>query len=223
MAPFCFTFFWFRLVKVTAYICKQPIAKMKQFFTTALISLLLVSITSCKTDYADLPTYSNSRQLQAVIEVPAGTSYKIRYNRETKEFVNDKEAGLNRMIRFLPYPGNYGFIPSTELEKGGQGLGVFIIAESVATGTVMDITPVATLLLHHENGDLDAIVIAVPARPSQQLINATDFTSLSQKYPAVKDIIQKWFTNYHPTSQTKVAGWKDEQFAEKEIQRWMKL
>lgn len=196
---------------------------MKQILITALCNLLLLSLAGCKTDYADLSTYSNSRQLQAVIETPAGTSYKVRYNRETKEFVNEKEAGLDRVIRFLPYPGNYGFIPSTETEEDGRGLGIFVIAESVATGTVMDVIPVATLLLQHVNGDLEAIVVAVPARPSEQLISATDYRSLSQQYPAVKEIIQKWFAHHHPTAQTKVVGWKDEQFAEKEIQRWMKL
>ena len=195
---------------------------MKPLITSALF-LLIVCLTACKTDYAELPTYSNTRQLQAVVEVPAGSNHKIEYNRQTKEFVNDKEAGLDRIVEFLPYPGNYGFIPSTELEPKGRGLGVFIISERIATGTVMDIIPVATLLLEHLDGNLEAVIVAVPARPSERVMDATDYRTLTREFPAAKDIIQKWFAHHNPTAQTKGVGWKDEQFAEKEIQRWMKL
>ena len=196
---------------------------MKHIFNVKVLALLLFGLSGCKTDFAEIPTYSVTRQLQAVIEVPAGTNHKIRYQRSTKEFVNDKEAGKDRIIRFLPYPGNYGFIPSTETDHAGSGLGILVIAESVPTGTVTEVIPAAALLLEHGTGDLEVVVVAVPARPSEQLISATDYKSLNSKYPVVKEIIQSWFANYNPTAQTKVVGWKDEKFAEKEIQRWMKL
>jgi inorganic pyrophosphatase len=195
---------------------------MKQHYLV-LVIMLVVSLSSCKTDYAKLPTYSNTRQLQAVIEVPAGTNQQIEYNRQSKEFENGKEAGKDKVIKFLPYPGNFGFIPSTELEKDGRGLNVFVIAESVATSTVMDILPIASLLLEDAEGEIEALIIAVPARPSKQLISATDYKELSQHNPAVKQILQQWFTHREPGNRTKVVGWKDEIFAEKEIQRWMDL
>ncbi|MFD2246003.1 inorganic diphosphatase [Pontibacter ruber] len=192
------------------------------YYRNLLLGLLVLLLASCKTDYANLPTYTPTKQLQAVIEVPAGTNRVLQYNPETKEFIPAKEAGKDRVIGFLPYPGNYGFIPSTEVNRQGEALDILIIAESVATGTVMEVIPVGVLQVEVA-GELKPVVVAVPSRPSEQLISATDYASLSRQYPAVKDILHKWFANHSPTTNTKVAGWRDDRFAEEMIQRWMKL
>src|SRR5690606_28025741 len=76
--------------------------------------LLLALLASCQTDYASLPTYNAKKQLQAVIEVPAGSAIKHHYNQQTKTFEAEQQAGQDRIISFLPYPANFGFIPSTE-------------------------------------------------------------------------------------------------------------
>jgi inorganic pyrophosphatase len=190
---------------------------------TLLWLLCTFCLISCQTDYATLPTYSEGRQVQAVIETPAGSSHKVKYNRHTKAFENDKEAGQDRIIRFLPYPGNYGFIPSTEVGPNGRGLSTLLLAERAEAGTVTEIIPIATLLLEKPNGDLYPVIISVPARPSARTIDATDYATLTIKYPAVKSILQQWFTHHNSSYPLKYISWKDEQFAEKEIQRWMKL
>lgn len=193
---------------------------MKTLFFLLLPMLALFS--GCKTDYANLPAYSGSRQLQAVIEVPAGSSHRPVYNRETKEFVNDKEAGKDRVVAFLPYPANFGFIPSTEINSNGKPLEILVIAESQEPGTVLEVIPLGVLQLETA-GELEHIVVAVPARPSERLISATDFAGFSKQYPAIKAILQTWFAHYNPTAHTNFVGWKNERFADKEIQRWMKL
>jgi inorganic pyrophosphatase len=193
-----------------------------RYYRNLLVGLLALLLVGCKTDYANLPTYTSARQLQAVIESPAGTSHKLRYDRGTKEFIPEKEAGQDRVIGFLPFPGNYGFIPSTEVNGQGDALDILVIAASVATGTVMEVIPVGVLQVEVA-GELQPVIVAVPSRPSEQLIKATDYAALTKQYPAVKDILHKWFANYSPTTKTKVAGWRDEQFAESMIQRWMKL
>lgn len=192
---------------------------MKQPGYTFLLLLVALYLSSCQTDYAQLPTYSGAEQLQAVIEVPAGSGYKIKYNRQAKTFEKDKV----KAIQFLPYPGNYGFIPSTEVGANGRGLSTLVLADRMESGTVAEIIPVATLMLEKPDGDLYPVIIAVPARPSERLITATDYSSLSKNYPAVKSIIQQWFMFYDRSEPLKFVGWKNEQFAEKEIQRWMKL
>ncbi len=184
--------------------------------------LLIVALTACKTDYTKLPTYTPRKQLQAVVEIPAGTNHTLKYNRQTHEFVADKEAGQDRVIEFLPYPGNFGFIPSTETNKAGKPLEILVLAESAAQGTIMEVIPIAVLQLETA-GDLDHKIIAVPARPKDQIIAATDFYTFSTKYPAAKAILQQWFVHNTPTARSKFVGWKDERFAEREIQRWMKL
>lgn len=184
---------------------------------------LLALLAGCQTDYANLPTYSGARQLQAVIEVPAGSAHRMVYNRETKEFENAKVAGKDHVLEFLPYPANFGFIPSTEINSKGKPLEALVIAESQPPGTVLEIIPLGILQLETA-GELQHIVVAVPARPSEQLISATNFAALTKEYAAVKNILQTWFANHRaPTVRTRFVGWKNEAFAEEEIQRWMKL
>ncbi|MBC5773896.1 inorganic diphosphatase [Pontibacter sp. KCTC 32443] len=196
---------------------------MNTYRYTLFLLLLTLCLYSCQTDYAALPTYSGARQLQAVVETPAGSSHTMKYNPQLKEFENDKEAGKDRVINSLPYPGNYGFIPSTEVGSNGRGLSTFIIADRTETGTVMEVIPIATLMLEKANGDLYPVIISVPSRPSERLITATDYASLSKEYTSVKSILQQWFVSDAKPSRHKFISWKDEQFAEKEIQRWMKL
>ncbi|WP_242922961.1 inorganic diphosphatase [Pontibacter liquoris] len=189
---------------------------------TLLLLPLLALLAACKTDYANLPTYSATRQLQAVIEVPAGSSHRLVYAPETNEFIPDKAAGKDRITAFLPYPANLGFIPSTETNSTGKGLEILVIAESRPPGTVMDVVPLGVLQLETA-GELEHIIVATPARPSEQLITATDYASFSTHYPAAKVILQTWFAHHNPTARTRFVGWRDDKFADQEIQRWMKL
>ncbi|MCC9137919.1 inorganic diphosphatase [Pontibacter silvestris] len=195
---------------------------MKDYLPLLLLILNALCLTSCKTDYANLPTYTINKQLQAVIEVPAGNNHKLQYNLETREFENKKVAGQDYVARYLPYPGNLGFIPSTEVSSNGRGLEVLVISERVEPGTVMEITPIAVLQLE-TTAELKSVIIAVPARPSEQTFMATDYESFSKEYPAAKDILKAWFVHYNANAQTKFVAWRDEAFAKQEIQRWMKL
>ncbi|WP_276497982.1 inorganic diphosphatase [Pontibacter litorisediminis] len=184
--------------------------------------LLLLVVVSCKTDYSELPTYSANKQLQAVVETPAGNTRRLVYDRQKQEFVPDLDAGHEREVDFLPYPGNLGFIPSTEISKDGRGLEVLVLAERQEPGTEMEVIPVGLIQLENY-GELRHVVVAVPSRPSERRIDATTYESFSKNYPGAKAILQIWFTNYNKSGNTNFVGWRDEKFAEKEIQRWMKL
>ena len=179
-------------------------------------------LTGCKTDFANLPTYSGTRQLQAVIEVPAGNNLQLKYNRQAQEFVSIKKAGKDHVTEFLPFPGNYGFIPSTEVDKEGNSLPILVLAERVETGTVMEVVPLGILQLETD-GEIKPVVVAVPARPSERTIDATTLETFSKYYPAAQTILKEWFVNQNRTDNTKFVAWRDERFADKEIQRWMKL
>ncbi|MBC5993119.1 inorganic diphosphatase [Pontibacter cellulosilyticus] len=189
-------------------------------YTILLVSILL--FTSCKTDYANLPTYTGTRQLQAVIEVPAGNSKQVKYDRGTQEFVSVKSAGREQKVEFLPYPGNYGFIPSTEIDKNGDSLPILVMSERAEAGTVMEVVALGIMQLE-TNGEIKPVVIAVPARPSERTIDATTLATFSRKYPAAQTILKEWFVNSSQTDDTKFVAWRNERFADKEILRWMKL
>ncbi|MFT2010097.1 inorganic diphosphatase [Pontibacter sp. 13R65] len=193
---------------------------MKRYASLLLLLTLLCS--ACKTDYANLPTYTPNKQLQAVIETPAGNNHKMVFDRTSQEFISEKEAGKDRIIRFLPYPGNYGFIPSTEVGGKGAPLEVLVLSERAETGTVIEIIPIGVLQLEIA-GELHPQIIAIPARPSEQLISAHDFRSFSKQYPAIKKILEDWFLHHNAAAKTRMGGWRDDKFADQMIQRWMKL
>lgn len=161
--------------------------------------------------------------VQAVIEIPAGRNHKIEYNPETNQFEMDQVDGQDRIIDFLPYPGNYGFIPSTLMAKdqGGDGdaLDVLVLAPPQKSGTLMAIRPVACLHLI-DDGELDTKIIAVPVDSTQQLMQIENFGDLLLKYNGAMRIIETWFLNYKGIGRTTLKSWEDEQRAMMEIRKW---
>lgn len=194
---------------------------MKQLYYLFMLFIL----AGCQTNLSNLPTFSNTKQLQAVIETPAGAGYQNKYNPETGEFLKVQEAGQDKIIRFLPYPVNVGFIPSTRQPKApgskDQPLPVLIIAGSQEPGTITEILPLAVLVLETA-GDINYQLIATPAKPSERLISATSYDEFSQENGAVKKILETWFLNYAPKENTRIMAWKDDRFADELIRKWMK-
>jgi inorganic pyrophosphatase len=193
-------------------------------FEKLIICLLIISAFSCnkKLDYYHLPLFSADKNINAVIEIPAGTNKKFEFNNESKSFEIDKKNGHDRIINFLPYIGNYGFIPATfsDPKKGGDGdaLDILVLSESVGTGTVLEIIPIAMLKLI-DNGEIDYKIIAIPADESKQILKATSFVEFSKNYPIIKEIIELWFLNYNKDDIAKVEGWEDEKRAILEINK----
>tara|TARA_B110000902_G_scaffold26670_1_gene28989 strand:- start:6937 stop:7536 length:600 start_codon:yes stop_codon:yes gene_type:complete len=174
---------------------------------------LLVFSCGEKLDYYNLPFETSNNIFNAVIEIPAGTNKKYEYNNKTKTFEIDKKDGQDRIINFLPYVGNYGFIPSTysDPKKGGDGdaLDVLILSESSVIGTVVEIRPIAMLKLIDE-GEIDYKIIAVPNNVNQQILKVKTYNEFSKNFPEIKTIIELWFLNYNKTESAKIQGWVNE-------------
>ena len=193
------------------------------FLSLAIFGLSACKQLSSKIDYNSLPALTENGGINVVVEIPAGTNHKIEFRKDKKVFENDLENGQIRVIQFLPYPGNYGFIPSTFMDpaQGGDGdaLDVLLIAEAVETGQVVEARPIATLLLS-DNGEIDTKIIAVPIDSEKNLIKAQNFIEFMLEYDAAKRIIEEWFLNYKGLGSTELLGWEDENYAAKEIDKW---
>ena len=189
------------------------------------ILLLILILSACKNQSKDVNNLvaKTEEGINVVIEIPAGSNHKIAYNSKTKKFEIDQKDGKDRMINFLPYPANYGFIPATKMDKkrGGDGgaLDVLVLAESIATGTIIQVKPIATLLLEDE-GEIDTKIIAIPIDSTLSIIKAKDFQTFMIDYFAAKQIIQDWFLNYKGLGKVKMLGWRDENYALQEIEKW---
>ncbi|GEO06421.1 hypothetical protein AAE02nite_40850 [Adhaeribacter aerolatus] len=181
-------------------------------------------VAGCKTDYQHLPTFSEQKQLQVVILTPAGSNHPQAYDAQKKTFVNMQDAGLPASIKFLPAPANLGFIPSTALKNAETAesypLQALVLAESVATGTVVEVIPIGTLTLQIAD-ETNYVIVTIPAKPSEQVVAAATLAELKTKYPAAKEIIQQWFLHHNPNQKARLGGWHDEKYTEDLIRRWL--
>ncbi len=192
--------------------------------------LLLFLVVGCKksnpfeakVDYQELPAISGEL-VNVVVEIPAGTNHKIEYHYEQAEFINDTLQGEDRVINFLPYPGNYGFIPGTlmDVERGGDGdaLDVLLLSEAVPTGSVVPAKPIGALLLK-DRGELDSKIIAIPAEEAFRIIEADNFVDFMLYYDAGRRILEDWFLNYKGRDVVQLIRWEDDRYAWQEIRKW---
>tara|TARA_B110000090_G_C13277413_1_gene406671 strand:+ start:216 stop:821 length:606 start_codon:yes stop_codon:yes gene_type:complete len=196
-----------------------------KYITTVILLIFLSSCSSMRSynEYNLLKTFSKNGHLQMVVEIPAGTNKKYEYDYKTRSFKVDIKNGQDRIIKFLPYPANYGFIPSTKMEKerGGDGdaLDVLLISEYAVTGSVLEIVPIAILVLE-DGGENDSKIIAVPLDKKLRVIDIDTYNQLDTQYPKVKYLIQEWFLNYKEENIMQYIEWKDELHAKAEIYKW---
>lgn len=96
------------------------------------------------------------RTVNAVVEVPQGSSNKIEYDEKLGAFALDR-------VLYSPmhYPGDYGFIPST-LAADGDPLDVLVlVTHPTFPGVVISVRPIGYLQMSDEKGE-DQKVLAVP-------------------------------------------------------------
>ena len=172
----------------------------------------------------NIPSKSDEGNYQAVIEIPAGTNRKTEINKVTGAFETSLRNGNPRIIDFLGYPVNYGFVPSTSMAKsrGGDGdpIDALIICDSLPMAISVEFIPIALLRLK-DNNELDSKIIGVPTNPYSRTICATDFNEFKTMYPAIMDILVKWFLNYDKQNDTtEFICWDNELKAIEEIEKW---
>jgi len=201
---------------------------MNTFIRYKLILLASLFLTCCgeeqfSINYGDLSTYSAAGHLQMVVEIPAGTNVKLEYDIETNTFPVDKKNGKDRVIEFLPYPGNYGFIPSTimDISRGGDGdaVDILLLSEHLPTGTIIEVLPIGVLVLE-DSGEKDSKIIVVPIDESLRIMRTHSYESFHSEFFEAKQLIQLWFLGYKEGSVIKFITWKDEKAARIEIEKW---
>lgn len=196
--------------------------QMNKVYNLILI-LFLCACNSKSTDYTSLKSFDSQNNLQAVIEIPTGSNDKIEYQPKQNTFKQDTLNGQPRIIQFLGYPVNYGFIPSTLMGKDKQGdgdpLDVLVLGKRLATGQMVSVKPIA--LLQMKDGDeLDHKVLSIPIDDNYKTVDIQNFKDLSENHFALRKMIGEWFLNYDKTSEIKILGWSDENRAVEEVQKW---
>ena len=167
-----------------------------------------------------LPAFSGEGILNAVIEIPAGSSEKFEFDPATGEFLVSQRDGRPRTIRFLPYPANYGFIPATKMnaEEGGDGdaVDVFVLCAALPTGTVIEVEPIGIIELL-DAGERDDKLVAVPIDPKLRTVEAGDIHELPD---AAREILVTWLLNYDPEDVAELIAVKGKAEAIATVNRW---
>ena len=125
-------------------------------------------------NFGKLPLKNHLGQLTAVIEIPAGTNIKYEYNYDSQSFDVDVVNGQKRIINYIPYPGNYGFIENTFMDSslGGDGdaLDVLVICESLNQSKKIKIDPIGIIKLL-DDGEEDHKIIAIPNNDQESFMS----------------------------------------------------
>jgi len=126
------------------------------------------------------------------IEIPAGTKQKWEFNFETGEMEKDYQDGKERIIQFLPYPGNYGFIPET-LAGDGDPIDVIDLDEAGERGDLKEVRIIGALNFEDKK---EADIKFIGVSPSGTFGHIQSIEQLLLEKPAVLEILKSWFLNY---------------------------
>ncbi|MEZ4685751.1 MAG: inorganic diphosphatase [Bacteroidia bacterium] len=183
--------------------------------------VLLLCVTSCaskqekpeeiepKDLYHSYPAFNPDSSINAIVEIPAGTNQKWQVSKSTGQLEWEQENGKNRVVNYLPYPGNYGMIPQTLLpkEEGGDGdpLDVLLLGPALPAGVPVRIKLIGLLRLR-DRGEVDDKLIGVFDDSPMADLGSID--SLNSRYPGAAMIVETWFSNYKGPGKIESLGYQ---------------
>ena len=140
----------------------------------------------------DLNKYKNSDDhYNFYVEIPAGTKQKWEVNKDGILEWEEKD-GEKRVVKFLSYPGNYGFIPQT-LGGDNDPVDVIDLEESVDRGQLVSRKIIGGMYFEDKK-DIDIKLIAIDEKGV-----FSDYESIDQlilEKPSVMEILKSWFMSY---------------------------
>ncbi|MCH7413815.1 inorganic diphosphatase [Belliella sp. R4-6] len=144
--------------------------------------------------------------VNVVIEIPAGTNQKWEVNKNSGHLEWQKiTADSSRVVDYLSYPANYGFVPQTLLSQatGGDGdpVDVFVIGEYIQRGQIVTCRIIGMIDMM-DSGESDGKLIAVPIPSHFEKLNTIE--DLENYYPGVLDILKIWLSNYKGSGKVEV-------------------
>jgi inorganic pyrophosphatase len=161
-------------------------------------------------DYLTLPIGDSAPDVvNAVIEIPAGSSNKYEYDKKLQVFRLDRN--LHSPVH---YPGDYGFIPST-LALDGDPLDVLVLVESASfTGCLVAVRPIGQLDML-DQGKQDEKILAVAAENPLY----RDVFEYTQIYPHILLAVRHFFSIYKDLEgkRTEMLGWHGAEHAKRTI------
>ena len=126
------------------------------------------------------------------VEIPGGTKEKWEVNKRNGLLEWEEKKGRKKIIKFLPYPGNYGFIPQT-YGADGDPVDVVDLDESIERGSVKRIRIVGGLYFEDKK-TVDIKFIGLD--PEGTFKNIETIQDLVLNKFASLEILKIWFESY---------------------------
>lgn len=158
----------------------------------------------------------------AIVEVPAGTTAKWEANKKSGHLEWEFKKGKPRKVKYLGYPGNYGFIPQTSATDN-DALDVIVLGEAKPRGMIQAVKVIGALKLL-DKGKIDHKILAVPLEKPFKKIDSIG--EMVHKFPGVVHIIRLWFEGYKDPGKIQFLGYMKQsdaiQLIEDLHENWMK-
>ena len=110
-------------------------------------------------------TINQDGSYNAVIEIPAGTNEKWEISKDGKILELEIKNGQPRIVDYISYPFNYGFLPRTllPLSEGGDGdaLDIIVLSQKELTKASVVSVKIIGMLQIKDQGEQDNKVISV--------------------------------------------------------------
>tara|TARA_B100000965_G_scaffold24483_1_gene18361 strand:+ start:30247 stop:30861 length:615 start_codon:yes stop_codon:yes gene_type:complete len=153
--------------------------------------------SSEKNYISDFETYNGDNSVNVVVEIAAGSSKKKKVSTDGFSIIQEYKSGSERVVKYLPYPFNYGFLPKTleSFESGGDGdaLDVILIGRSVEEGIVVKSKVIGIIYMIDKN-EIDNKILATTLDTTFEEVNSIN--DLRKNFPGIIEIIQLWLENY---------------------------
>lgn len=168
------------------------------------------TIVGEKNFLTDIEPLTPDGELNAVVEIPAGTTAKWEVTRPDGmlrwEFKNEKP----RVVKYLGYPGNYCTVPRTLLPKefGGDGdpLDLLVLGPAVPRGSLVKTKLIGVLRMLDEGEQDDKLIAVLAGSP---LYEAKSIKELDDMFPGVTTIVETWFVHYKGSDEIESRGYGD--------------
>ncbi len=164
----------------------------------------------------DIAPFTSDSLVHVVIEIPAGTNQKWEVNKVTGAIEWEQLTPDSlRIIDYLAYPANYGFVPQTLLPEaaGGDGdpVDVFVLGPSIDRERIVKVRIIGMIHML-DDGELDSKLLAVDVN-NPHGFNVKTYEMLLNEYPGALEIIKMWLLNYKGTNSVKILAVNDEREA----------
>lgn len=160
----------------------------------------------------DFPAFNNEGLVNVVVEIPAGCNQKWEIDKETG-YLEWEKIGYDslRVVKYLPYPANYGMVPRTWLpiNKGGDDdpLDIFLLGQAVERGSVVSAKIIGVIKML-DKGFQDDKLLAVPVNGLFSEISTLE--QMYKAYPGVIEILKIWLSSYKGEGFVEIQGVQDE-------------